>query len=228
MSDWLLFLIDYLLFFAGLTTFFFVAYYAGRADILRRVWKRVSGRERVKFTFTPEFEKRVSEGMAYPRGYGFAYYDYRWDIKIAYPVPFNLIARGARRVHLWYLEWFVSGVRGKSKWDQMLATARVSGWHEGRAQGRKDGLEVGLKKGRKQGYDGGHNDGFADGRTILLSDLAKEIERILSDGIAPNPEIVRATLVNAMRDSANDDAEKTRRAKMQGYIKGYFDRKRFS
>lgn len=209
------------LFLTGLTLLFVIAYWVGRADILRRIWRRVSGRERVKYTFTLEFEKYVSEGEPYPRGYGFAFYDGRTDTKIAYPVPLNVVARGVRCIYLWYLEWFVSAIRGRSKWDLMLMDARRYGRIAGQVEAEKR-LYKNVKSGAyNEGYEKGHNDGFADGRTILISDLTKEIEQILAKDVDAKPETIHATLVNNIR------ADEKRKAKTQGYVEGYFDRKRF-
>lgn len=150
-----------------------IAYVAGRADILRRVWKRVSGRERVKLEFTLEFEKHVGEAEAYPRGYGFAYYDWEMDTKIAYPVPFNVIARGARRVWVWYLEWFVGMRRGHSPLDRMLLQARQSGRHESYKRGKQDGFADGFENGYDKGWQE-YRDGVLAQLNIRVADKGEE------------------------------------------------------
>lgn len=128
-----------------------------------------------KFTL----KKIVPEGAVYPRGYGFAYYDWKMDTKIAYPVPFNVFARAVRRVYFWYLEWFVTMRRGHSPLDRMLLQARQSG--------------------RSESYKKGKADGFEEGRTMLFGALRKELQEETS--------IIRATLVNELSDKDDDSID---------------------
>ena len=183
--DWILIL--------GLTLCTLIAYSAGRADILRRVWKRVRRRERVKLTL----KKIVPEAEPYPRFYGKAYYDwgkgYMFE-RVAYPVPLNLVIRYARTLRL----WIEIRIRfPKPSWaDAKIGEAYLKGRDIGANSyeaAKADAYLAGRKK--------GHEDGFEAGRTMLFGALRKELARESS--------IIRATLVNELhgKDDAIDDAD---------------------
>lgn len=158
------------------------AYVAGRADILRRIWKRVSGRERVRLTL----KKIIHEGEAVPRFYGFGYIDWPRLEKTAYPVPLNLFVRYGRA--LWYWLEYLLRARRATWIDRKLGEA----YHKGMDAGRES---------YQAGYEKGKQDGFEEGRRMLFDAFWKELDK---QETGAEPEVTHITITNALTE-ANDD-----------------------
>ena len=78
-----------------------------------------------KFKFQFQFQltrKMVEDGKRRPKGYGFAWRDFDTSCTISYPIPFNVLFRGLRR--LWH--WIVGGYK-----NSVIDEARIKGIREG-------------------------------------------------------------------------------------------------
>ena len=83
--------------------------------------------KKFKITLTREL---IENGEVLPKGYGFAWRDFDTACMIAYPIPFNVLFRGIRR--LWH--WIKIGQMKSSKLDKI--------WEDGYSQGCKNSTKM--------------------------------------------------------------------------------------
>ena len=69
----------------------------------------------------------IEDGAKLPRGYGFAWRDFDTASHVAYPIPFNVLFRGLRRLYHWII----------SQKHSVLDEARIKGIHEGQEMERQ-------------------------------------------------------------------------------------------
>ena len=72
--------------------------------------------------------RQVEEGAMAPWGYGFAWRNFDTATTVAFPIPFNVIFRGLRR--LWH--WVICGIK-----PSVIDAARHQGRREGAEMERK-------------------------------------------------------------------------------------------
>ena len=65
--------------------------------------------------------RMVENGAKCPKGYGFAWRDFDTACIVAYPIPFNVLFRGLRRLYHWILSYK----------NSVIDEARIKGIHEG-------------------------------------------------------------------------------------------------
>jgi hypothetical protein len=83
-----------------------------------------------------EVEKLIKEAEAMPKWYGFAYRDFNRDVRVAYPIPINIIVAWFRYFNL----------KIRFEWPRIFD---AGDWH------------LTLKKGFKEGFNAGHFEGYA-------------------------------------------------------------------
>jgi hypothetical protein len=72
-------------------------------------------------------ERLIGDGAKLPKGYGFAWRDFDTASHVAYPIPFNVLLRGLRRLYHWIL----------SHKNSVLDKARIKGIREGQEMERQ-------------------------------------------------------------------------------------------
>ena len=80
--------------------------------------------------------QQIAKGQRFPRGYGFAWYDFILDVRLAYPIPFNWILR-------WIRDLYFLLAKGPS--DIHEQNIYRAGYHEGCSQ-----IAQAKEAGRKQ------------------------------------------------------------------------------
>ena len=71
--------------------------------------------------------KLIEDGAKLPKGYGYAWRDFDTTSHVAYPIPFNVLFRGLRRLYHWII----------SHKHSVLDEARIKGIREGREMERQ-------------------------------------------------------------------------------------------
>ncbi len=71
--------------------------------------------------------KLIEDGAKLPKGYGFAWRDFDTPSYVAYPIPFNVLFRGLRRLYHWII----------SHKNSVLDEARIKGIREGQVMQKR-------------------------------------------------------------------------------------------
>ena len=69
----------------------------------------------------------IEDGAKLPWGYGFAWRDFDTASHVAYPIPFNVLFRGLRRLYHWII----------SHKNSVLDEARIKGIREGQVMQKR-------------------------------------------------------------------------------------------